>query len=88
MAGVNSNSACWGDYDNDGFADLFVGCEHQPSLLYHNKGDGTFEEVAARPAWLEKVPTPRRAHLDRFRQRRLPRICFSINMSEYRPALS
>ena len=47
MAGVNSNSACWGDYDNDGFADLFVCCEHQPCLLYHNKGDGTFEEVAA-----------------------------------------
>jgi hypothetical protein len=45
---VNSISACWADYDNDGFLDLFVCCERQPNLLFHNKGDGTFEEVAAR----------------------------------------
>lgn len=45
---VNSNSACWADYDNDGFLDLFVCCESQPNRLFHNKQDGTFEEVAAR----------------------------------------
>ena len=45
---VNSIAACWGDYDNDGWLDLFVGCERQPNRLYHNKGDGTFEEVAAK----------------------------------------
>jgi hypothetical protein len=44
----NSLSACWADYDNDGFIDLFVPCGLQPSRLYRNKGDGTFEEVAAR----------------------------------------
>lgn len=44
---VNSISACWGDYDNDGYLDLFVCCERQANRLYHNKGDGTFEEVAA-----------------------------------------
>ena len=43
---VNSNAAAWADYDNDGRLDLFVGCEHQANRLYHNKGDGTFEEVA------------------------------------------
>jgi hypothetical protein len=43
---VNSNSASWGDYDNDGWLDLFVCCEKQPNLLYHNRGDGTFEEVS------------------------------------------
>jgi hypothetical protein len=42
---VNSNSALWADYDNDGFVDLFVCCERQDNRLYHNKGDGTFEEV-------------------------------------------
>jgi hypothetical protein len=45
---VNSIAACWGDYDNDGWIDLFVGCERQENRLYRNKGNGTFEEVAAR----------------------------------------
>jgi hypothetical protein len=44
---VNAITACWADYDNDGHLDLFIGCEKGPNLLYHNKGDGTFEEVAA-----------------------------------------
>ncbi len=43
---VNSNSAAWADYDNDGWLDLFVCCERQPNRLYHNRRDGTFEEVA------------------------------------------
>jgi hypothetical protein len=36
------------DYDNDGRMDLYVTYLNQPNLLYHNKGDGTFEEVGAR----------------------------------------
>lgn len=44
---VNSDTAAWADYDNDGFVDLLVACERQPCRLYRNKGDGTFEEVAA-----------------------------------------
>ena len=48
LAPVNSIAACWGDYDNDGWIDLFVGCERQENRLYHNKGNGTFEEIAAR----------------------------------------
>jgi hypothetical protein len=43
---VNSNAAAWADYDNDGQVDLFIGCEQQNNRLYHNKGDGTFEDVA------------------------------------------
>ena len=43
---VNSNSAAWADYDNDGWADLFICCERQANRLFHNKKDGTFEEVA------------------------------------------
>ena len=39
--------AAWADYDNDGLLDLFVCCESQPNRLYRNRGDGTFEEVAA-----------------------------------------
>jgi hypothetical protein len=44
-ASSNSLSACWADYDNDGFLDLFVPCR-QLCKLYRNKRDGTFEEVA------------------------------------------
>ena len=51
-------AAAWGDYDNDGWLDLYVTnwaclpeCEPfrlEPSQdrLYHNKGDGSFEDVS------------------------------------------
>lgn len=34
------------DYDRDGHIDLFVANDSMAEFLYHNKGDGTFEEVA------------------------------------------
>lgn len=36
-----------GDYDNDGFDDLYVSVYTGKNRLCRNKGDGTFEEVAA-----------------------------------------
>jgi enediyne biosynthesis protein E4 len=36
----------WGDYDNDGRPDIIVADDAQPNLLFHNKGNGTFDEVA------------------------------------------
>ena len=33
------------DYDRDGHVDLFVANDSMAEFLYHNKGDGTFEEV-------------------------------------------
>jgi enediyne biosynthesis protein E4 len=43
---VFSTGVAVGDYDNDGFEDLFVaGYGH--STLYHNNGDGTFTDVTA-----------------------------------------
>ena len=32
----------WGDYDNDGWVDLYVTDSGYPNTLYHNEGDGTF----------------------------------------------
>jgi hypothetical protein len=34
------------DYDRDGHIDLFVANDSMSEFLYHNKGNGTFEEVA------------------------------------------
>jgi hypothetical protein len=34
------------DYDRDEHIDIFVANDSMPEFLYHNKGDGTFEEVA------------------------------------------
>jgi hypothetical protein len=34
----------WGDYDNDGFPDLFV-TQYGRNILYHNNGNGTFTDV-------------------------------------------
>ena len=59
-AGV-SGEGHWGsgvtvaDYDNDGWPDLLV-TNFGPNVLYRNRGDGTFENVAARagiesPGW-------------------------------------
>lgn len=38
--------AAWGDYDNDGFPDLFVSNAMGRSQLYRNNGDGTFTDVS------------------------------------------
>ena len=47
------NSACFGmggaigDYDNDGWPDLYLTCLGG-NVLYHNNGDGTFTDVTAK----------------------------------------
>ena len=32
------------DFDNDGWPDIYVACDMTPSLLFRNRGNGTFEE--------------------------------------------
>ena len=67
---IATESAAWGDYDNDGFVDLFVCGEYLPPggapsktpgdprnrcRLYHNQGDGTFKDVAAAAGVTERT---------------------------------
>ncbi len=45
---LSTRAGVWGDYDNDGFRDLFVTSPALPNRLYRNNGDGTFTDVSAR----------------------------------------
>ena len=50
-SGVGASTGCYGftviasDFDSDGYPDLYVACDSTPSLLYHNRKNGTFEEI-------------------------------------------
>jgi len=41
----NSKGCCFGDYDNDGNLDLYIGNDGSPNRLYRNNGDGAFTDV-------------------------------------------
>jgi enediyne biosynthesis protein E4 len=51
-------ACCVGDYDNDGYDDLFVTYYGQ-NALYHNNGDGTFTDVTKRAGLIQPGPKTR-----------------------------
>ena len=61
-----------GDYDNDGFDDLFI-TYYGHNVLYHNNGDGTFTDVTEKAGLRESRGALRlRLHLGGLRPRRAP----------------
>src|SRR5262249_11505836 len=60
QAGITGNGSygqgvAVGDYDNDGYPDIYI-TNFGPDILYHNNGDGTFTDVTERagvsdPGW-------------------------------------
>jgi hypothetical protein len=49
LDGVHAtHSVAWGDYDRDGWVDVFIAHELSASQLFRNRGDGTFEDVTAK----------------------------------------
>jgi len=52
-SGITKYQMCYGftslpgDYDNDGWTDIYVACDSTPSILYHNNHDGTFTDLAS-----------------------------------------
>jgi hypothetical protein len=43
-----TKAVVWGDYDADGYPDIYASNFRGDNFLYHNRRDGTFEEVARR----------------------------------------
>ncbi len=50
-------SSAWGDYDNDGDMDAYIGASSGTSKLLRNDGDGVFVEVTATSGVLELTST-------------------------------
>ena len=57
MQGYLAIGQAWGDYDRDGWLDLFVTGNLDPNALYRNMGDGTFS-VSEHSAQLSLPDTP------------------------------
>jgi len=51
-SGITKYSLCYGltalagDFDNDGWSDIYLACDSTPNILYHNNHDGTFTDMA------------------------------------------
>lgn len=56
-------AALFGDYDNDGYSDLYV-VKEGPNMLYKNKGNGGFSDVSAKAGVDDPEPGHKALFLD------------------------
>ena len=58
--GTYSETAAWGDYDNDGLVDIYITNSEgsKRNLLYHNKGNNVFERIT-NDEWLNEMDVSR-----------------------------
>jgi enediyne biosynthesis protein E4 len=48
-----------GDFDGDGYPDIYVANDKTENFLFHNNRNGTFTEVAVKPAWrMDRTANP------------------------------
>ncbi len=67
-----ASAVCIGDYNNDGYDDLFITYFGQ-NVLYRNNGNGTFTEVTESAGLLTKREVGIRLHVRRLQPRRTSR---------------
>jgi len=64
LSAYMSGAAAAGDYDSDGWIDLFVTRWGQPDRLFRNRGDGTFVERTVQAGLGESLPSNGAAWVD------------------------
>jgi hypothetical protein len=88
VPGIRTIGLTAGDYDLDGWPDIFVNSWSSQNRLYHNRGDGTFEEVAQK-AGISGANHPHSGYLGfivDFDNDTLPDILFT-KLGPFRPML-
>jgi hypothetical protein len=56
-APATTGGAAVGDFDGDGWEDLYVTRLLEPDILFRNLGDGTFEDVTTSAGLVQEIPT-------------------------------
>ncbi len=84
-------SVAFADYDGDGWPDVFVTNDNMPNFLFHNLGNGTFEEVALagrrRPARRRQAGRRMGAEFKDYDNDGLPDLFFTALAGETYPAV-